>query len=759
MTPCHITQLLSSSLVSSLRLLLLGISLCVVPLSLAQPSLIELGPDDSSYLATPSGGTFIAALRLQRAQIRDLAVGGSFRVQLGGGQQISLTVNERTSYLNGDLGISAAGSQQGIAYSLTLTVGPSSLFGHASVGSDVWQIEAVVEGDEYLGWVYQPQGLSGHFDVLQQDYLIPSEAVKESRRLPVTSQMQISPLLSGNLPVPNNGAQAVGIDSVHEDNLVISQVFNPDPVIVGETSTAQIRVQNTGVETHKDLTLELYFLLQDSQLLSADSKCSRQTSLFLQPILYCLLGDVRPGQTVTVNLKVQTSISSQPYLSSSVLVGNLRHDHFVNVVEDVRRDSDADGISDFNERVLGTDPLDAASVDFSITTIDVMSLYTPGAESAYRFGVETRINQLIGVANQVYRDSGVAIRLRPVHHERVDYNDVDDMDTALDHLLESSHPAFNAVAGLRQRYGADLVMLFRPMEPTADRCGLAPIAGFRSNGYLDAVVEAAFAFSHIAIDCPVDMVVAHELGHNMGLSHSHLEDGHGGTFNFSTGFGVDGQFTTVMAYPGAFNTATRVARFSDPLANCLGFPCGEEADSAIGADAVQSLNLVRHQVANYLPTIVPDLPTTRVAALSGATSAQIAIAASRDQGLSFSNRFSPDDLVDITATIAIDPAHVGRDGSIHVMVGEFGAGSLYQVNSEGQLVEWDGELSSLLPVGPTRILPAEERLHLLDRFQFDASLIGRRLAVYVAYRVAEQGDLVYTDAPLSFEIVGTATAN
>ena len=38
----------------------------------------------------------------------------------------------------------------------------------------------------------------------------------------------------------------------------------------------------------------------------------------------------------------------------------------------------------------------------------------------------------------------------------------------------------------------------------------------------------------------------------MGLSHSHLEDGSGGTFNFSTGYGVEGQFVTVMAYPAAF---------------------------------------------------------------------------------------------------------------------------------------------------------------------------------------------------------------
>ena len=59
-------------------------------------------------------------------------------------------------------------------------------------------------------------------------------------------------------------------------------------------------------------------------------------------------------------------------------MGNLRVDGIVNVVEDVRVDSDGDGISDFNELLLSTDVTNPSSVDNSNSVIDVLSSLYPG---------------------------------------------------------------------------------------------------------------------------------------------------------------------------------------------------------------------------------------------------------------------------------------------------------------------------------------------------------------------------------------------
>tara|TARA_B110000444_G_scaffold41004_1_gene36938 strand:+ start:1242 stop:2546 length:1305 start_codon:yes stop_codon:yes gene_type:complete len=433
-------------------------------------------------------------------------------------------------------------------------------------------------------------------------------------------------------------------------------------------------------------------------------------------------------------------------------MGDLRVDGIVNVVEDVRIDGDGDGISHFNEMLLATDAADPNSVDRSNSVIDVLALYTPGAAAIYPHGVQTRINQLISVANQIYADSGVKITLRPVYHGQVNYNDSDDMDTALHHLIEKTDSAFSRVDSLRETYGADLVILFRPTQVGDGRCGLAPVGGFNTNGDFSSVTERNAAYSHIAIDCPVDLVAAHELGHNMGLRHSHLEDGGGGTFNFSTGYGVEGQFVTVMAYPGAFNTQTRLSLFSNPLQDCLGFDCGVDAEQVFGADAVQSLNLVRHQIANYFPTQVADLPNSSISTLSGESStAKLSIAASRDGGLSFTEEVGTADTVSLAADVEIDERHIGLYGGMYVIVGLEGQ-DFFQLNELGELEVWDKTMEGLIAYGGKRSLRKLEHLTTLNDFGFGQEFSNRRLLVYVAYGVESSGELVYTREPYLLRI-------
>jgi hypothetical protein len=92
-------------------------------------------------------------------------------------------------------------------------------------------------------------------------------------------------------------------------------------------------------------------------------------------------------------------------------------------------------------------------------------------------------------------------------------------------------------------------MLFHPQGSELDCCGLAILSGFRTQGDFTSSEEWQCAFFPIAIDCPLSSVVAHALCHNMHLTHCRRAYGHGGTFDFATGCGVDSLLTTVMPSP------------------------------------------------------------------------------------------------------------------------------------------------------------------------------------------------------------------
>ncbi|MBW0961587.1 metalloendopeptidase Mep72, partial [Escherichia coli] len=79
---------------------------------------------------------------------------------------------------------------------------------------------------------------------------------------------------------------------------------------------------------------------------------------------------------------------------------------------------------------------------------------------------------------------------------------------------------------------------------------------------------------------------------------------HSGTYEWSRGYGVQGRFATVMAYPHAFGTNKQAPFFANPRlvnAECANQPCGREEH----ADAVRALNSMATQIADFRPTKVP----------------------------------------------------------------------------------------------------------------------------------------------------------
>jgi hypothetical protein len=695
-------------------------------------------------------------ISLHADAIVNLAVGQWLDLVVGDDQRpYRARITEESVVVNGDRIFRGTVDDEGRQYALVLTSSDAALFGQIETADAVWQLHAVLQPGTHrlMGWVYRSSTVLP--TRMHNDYVIPErpQGKPGHRSTPGFTQPRQALLLEGQQRADGSDIQSARTAGIHGGNLQITQSFDRMAVIAGESLQVTYSFRNISTERHQSLLVTVYFLLENTTMDTPPAGCSRATAGG-QPVLDCQLGDFSPGETRHLSIRVKSSEASAPWIYSTAVVGNLRHDAYISVVQDVLLDSDGDGISDFNERLLGTDPYDPLSVDRRKSIIDVMALYTPDASEMYSGQAESRINQLIGVANQIYADSGIDIILRPVHHRQVAYTDLHDMDTMLDDLTQQRHPAFGTVPALRETFGADLVMLFRPQRQERDRCGLANLGGFRTRAYFSAPDERDYAYSVIAIDCPITSVLAHELGHNMGLTHSHREDGEGGTLPYATGHGVDGSFVTVMAFPGAYSTDHRIARFSSPQLACLGHPCGLDHREAQGADAVRALNLVRHQIAAYYPARVPLTPVRSLGSLSGqATDARIASGAMINEGLTLVQTVDAGERFSILADFQPDSRHAGLLGNYHVLVG-LGNDDYYSVTEAGPAAEpWDGTLEGLVPYFRTpRPLGAIDYFHVLGGLQVDASFRGQLFQIFFAYSIKGTDELIYTREPLLLQV-------
>jgi hypothetical protein len=240
--------------------------------------------------------------------------------------------------------------------------------------------------------------------------------------------------------------------------------------------------------------------------------------------------------------------------------------------------------------------------------VDVLVLYTSGAEALYA-DVNTRINQIVSVSNQIFSDSGVDMQLRLVHTERVNFSDsVNSIEALRSVTSPYISPLANQAASLREAHGADFVVFMRPYARDG-YCGVAWVLGNRTGGQFSDY-DARMAFSHVSINCS-NYVMAHELGHNMGLAHSYEQNNRGYTYPYSIGHGAQGEFVTVMAYGSAYSTHRKIYKFSNAEQNdCNGQRCGTPHDGAMGADAAKSLQQTRAAFEGFtaeVGTVPPPL--------------------------------------------------------------------------------------------------------------------------------------------------------
>ncbi|MDQ8203402.1 M12 family metallo-peptidase [Pelagicoccus sp. SDUM812003] len=223
-------------------------------------------------------------------------------------------------------------------------------------------------------------------------------------------------------------------------------------------------------------------------------------------------------------------------------------------------------------------------------TIDVLIVYTERVSNDYggADGVEALARSCIVSSNEAFAGSDTNTQLRLVGIKQVDYwEDGQDMGVDIEHLTKPNDGVMDAVHEWRNETGADLVYLFRGDTYGVDSIGIAWIlddtSGSPSAGF--GIVTAEYALS--------DLVLQHEIGHNLGAAHDPDNTEKGGIYPYSYGYRFDARGQTkrtVMAYaPGA-----QINVFSNPNKEYRGAATGK-----VNADNARTIRNISSQVVAY----------------------------------------------------------------------------------------------------------------------------------------------------------------
>ena len=185
------------------------------------------------------------------------------------------------------------------------------------------------------------------------------------------------------------------------------------------------------------------------------------------------------------------------------------------------------------------------------TDIKVLVAYTSRAASQSG-NINGIIDLAIAETNQGYQNSGITGSVTMVHKYQVNYTEASNSSTDLNRIAAKNDGYMDEVHGLRDQYGADVVLLVSDVN---GYCGQA-----------DAIMATeSSAFAIVDWDCATGYYsTGHEIGHLQGARHDPAADPTSTPYSYGHGYRHPGaDWRTVMAY-NCSPSCTRINWWSNP---------------------------------------------------------------------------------------------------------------------------------------------------------------------------------------------------
>ena len=788
----------SRQIAHHLRSLFLVNLSCISGFLLAEP--VWERADEAEYaeilssIETPNNTFAALPIQVSSAYLGSLEQNEQIETLLSTVRSIRFQITNTLHFPNGDTGWNAASSSADELQTISMTAG--SVYFTASIisGSESFRVIARKHPERplYIGWIYSESWQSpppiNEFHNIGEVSNFP----RGPSRFPL-KEAAVTVTISADL-LDNYYTQ------IDKDLVWTIEIDNP----LG-TETNSLIVDILGPYADETLNVGSYFV-NHSELIDLPSNCQERTFQETNPwrrlsSKRCNIEPIaaysKAALVIKSRLKPEFEYEDLPYGGLSypnLQVFDSVTNEFIDYsyagyfkgpipVLDVLIDSDNDGIGDFNESLLGSNSTDKSSGVHRDVRIDVAVLYTQNFEEDIYIDPDTKINSVFTTVNEIFAESRTGIRFNIVHYEELDYENTcienrctpgqrwNDTQTVISEYGVKGEKQWRFSEKIRSLKGADYIVIIDGKggdDPTAGQA----VSGTNNRGYFGFDKDKRTAFIHyenwgFGID---EEIMAHELGHLLGMGHSRQqaieiwgEDARtSGTFPWATGHALFDKFGTIMTYPSKFGRAVGIRRFSDasrsdceytdPITSerIYNVSCGvDRSDLENGADSVGAMTVTRYQHESFAPSR-PKLPA---ASSDGKYyPANFLAGAIKDIELGFETTFKPTELITAEGTINVAREHVGKVGVTHVVI-DAGTLGAFQLNADGQFISLD--LASLNLVGSIEPRPLKgiEDLRVFDELIMESlGVMSADLKIYFAYTVLESALLIYSSSPLSIKI-------